>query len=82
MDEIGLILVDTLRKKSVEIALYFLSCAATAHRVLFPYERRGQYKHVRALRRRFFLCHFDPFDNAQGRLREKSLFRARREILS
>src|SRR3972149_10299506 len=26
------------------------------------------------------VCHFDPFDKAQDKLREKSLFRARREI--
>ena len=26
------------------------------------------------------LCHFDPFDKAQDKLREKSLFRVRREI--
>ena len=25
-------------------------------------------------------CHFEPFANAQGRLREKSLFRPKREI--
>jgi hypothetical protein len=40
MDEIEAILVDTPRRKSAEIALYFLSCTLAAHRVLSSYERR------------------------------------------
>jgi hypothetical protein len=37
MDEIEAILVDTPRRKSAEIALYFLSCTPAAHRVLSCY---------------------------------------------